>query len=78
MHPSGQFLGQYVMNHPMPLDPRFPIESICNDPQAEMGLPARPRTGMARMFGAVVGDFQFAWRKGLSQLVRYSIRCWAE
>ena len=48
--------GQGFVHQPMPLDPTLAGEGVRYDIDPEMRLPARPRTGVARMEVGLVHD----------------------
>ena len=57
MHPFLEFLGQRIVNQPMPFDTRKSGKSSADDFHFEMCFAARIMSGMAFMARGIVDDF---------------------
>jgi hypothetical protein len=64
VQPAGEFACQHLVNGPRSRDPALPYEGDRDHSDRVVGLPARGRTCMTRMAGAVVGDLEQSWGEG--------------
>lgn len=58
VNPGFELNGQHGVNLALPLDPRHTLERTRDDADVEMGLAARPGSGMTFVTRAVVDNLQ--------------------
>jgi putative lumazine-binding protein len=73
VHAACEFPGQRRIHHAVPLDAGLARKGIGNDIDPEMGLPARPVTGMAGVLMGFVDHAQALGRESFGQLLRDEI-----
>lgn len=67
MQAGGEFTGDGGVDGPVARDPALALKGAGDQQDGIMGLPARPRTGMAGMLGAVVRDLKMVRREACAQ-----------
>ena len=65
---AGELGREHRVDHAMPLDPGLPPERFRHDIEAEVGLPARPMSGMAFMLVRFINNLEALRRESLGQL----------
>ena len=63
-----QLFGHGLIDHPLALHARDPLEGGGLDHHIEMALAALPRTRMTGVAGGVVIDYEVGWGKGAREL----------
>jgi hypothetical protein len=75
VHPGSQIVRKNSIDHAVAVNPGLPFEGRGHNINPEVGLPARPRAGMAFVLVGFVNHVEAFRRESLGQFLRKQIGC---